>query len=380
MIEATHPLSREHARTAFGRLMPRLSDGMRRLAESLLDLITEDGSASVQQLHARLFPATDSTKSASAQLNNVLKAIGVAAQASGMALSHQFEGSKQGGIAGRKLRFLGPPPLLVAETETLSAIEPAQRINDQQGDPLIQEHKVVLLTFNEHEFNAVRRAFWPDAQGSPPALPYPLKDRPPVSVDVLGSFGNIRLFHHHSRQGNRESQRAAADIQAALQPRAIVAVGIAFGVEEGKQSVADVLVSKFVVDYELGKAHRDGTLSLRGTRPPASRTWLRALEQLDIRQNASVAKTTWPKLHVGGLLSGEKLVDHIDYRTRGSCIGIDGVWVQRAAGDERVHHLCCVGGGVLLASLLVLALVAICPVANGLDYQPVGAGPVQRGK
>ncbi|MFC3683175.1 WD40 domain-containing protein [Hydrogenophaga luteola] len=316
MTNATHPLSREHIRTAFGRLIPRLSDGMRRLAEALLDLIGEDGSASVQQLHARLFPATDNTKSASAQLNNVLKAITAAAQASGLVLSHQFEGSKQGGIAGRKLRFLGPPPLLVAETETLSAIADAQRINDQQGDPLMQEHKVVLLTFNEHEFNAVRRTFWLDTQSLPTALSYPLKDRPPVSVDVLGSFGNIRLFHHHSRQGNRESQRAAADIQAALQPRAIVAVGIAFGTEEGKRAVADVLVSKFLVDYELGKVHSDGTLSLRGPRPPASRTWVRALEQLDIRQNASTARTTWPRLHFGGLLSGEKLVDNIDYRNR----------------------------------------------------------------
>lgn len=316
MTNATHPLSREHVRTAFGRLIPRLSDGMRRLAEALLGLIGEDGSASVQQLHARLFPATDNTKSASAQLNNVLKAITTAAQASGLVLSHQFEGSKQGGIAGRKLRFLGPPPLLVAETETLSAIVPAQRINDQRGDPLIQEHKVVLLTFNEHEFNAVRSAFRPDTGTTPKTLSYSLTDRTPVSVDVLGSFRNIRLFHHHSRQGNRESQRAAADIQSAMQPRAIVAVGIAFGVKEDKQAIGDVLVSKYVVDYELSKAHNDGSLTLRGPRPPASRTWVRALEQLDIRQNASMARTTWPNLHFGGLLSGEKLVDNIDYRNR----------------------------------------------------------------
>ena len=363
MSAATHPLSREHLRTAFGRLMPCLSEGMQRLAEALLDLISPDGSISVQQAHARLFPATDNTKSASAQLNNVLKAIHKAAQDSGLALDHQFEGSKQGGTAGRKLRFLGPPPLLVAETDTLNAIDPAQRINDQQGDPLVQEHKVVLLTFNEHEFNAVRQAFWADYSTQPQTASYPLPDRPPVSVDVLGSFGNIRLFHHHSRQGNRESQRAAADLHMALQPRAMVAVGIAFGADARKQAIAEVLVSEFVVDYELGKLHKDGNLTLRGKRPPASRTWLRALEQLDTRQNASTAKTTWPKLHFGGILSGEKLVDHLDYRNR----------LMELAGQDDI-----VGGEMEAAGLFTalegtrtdwLVVKAICDWADGQKGQ-----------
>ncbi|MCA0325659.1 MAG: pentapeptide repeat-containing protein [Proteobacteria bacterium] len=314
MTNANHPLSRTHLHTAFHRLMPRLSAGMRRLAEQLLELIGEDGSAPVQQLHTQLFPATDNTKTASAQLGNLLKALARAAEESGLVLGHQFEGSKQGTTAGRKLRFLGPPPLLLAETETLNAIEPEQRIQGQLADVLVQEHKVVLLTFNKHEFEAVRKLFWNKPSAQPSLVQLPLPGRPAISLDELGSLGNMRIFHHHSRQGNRESQRASADIQAALQPRAIVAVGIAFGINEKKQNLADVLVSKFIVDYELGKVHDDGKITLRGARPPASRAWVRALEQLDTRANAGIDKTTWPRLHFGGVLSGEKLVDHRDYR------------------------------------------------------------------
>jgi len=308
-----HPLSRAQTQTAFRRLLPKLSEGPRRLAEHLLQLIGPEGDASIAKLHIALFPVAN-TRSASAQLTTLLGNIQTAAKASGLTLAHEYLGSKQAGTANRKLRFLGPPPMLRAETETLDAIAPAQRIEGQRADLLFPEHLVILVTFNEHEFTAVRTAFW-TAPNAPEARSKPLSDRAPVSADDLGLHGNIRVLHHHSRQGNRESQRATSDLQAAFQPRAVVAVGIAFGAEEDKQQLGDVLVSKFIVDYEMGKVHRDGSLSLRGARPEASYVWLRALEQLDTRcNNDHHANTTWPRLHFGGLLSGEKLVDQLDYR------------------------------------------------------------------
>lgn len=313
MSLTTHPLSRAQTQTAFARLLPKLSEGPRRLAEHLLQLIGPEGDATIAKLHTELFPVA-TTKSASAQLTTLLGNIQSAAKASGLTLAHEYLGSKQAGTANRKLRFLGPPPMLRAETETLDAIAPAQRIEGQRADLLFPEHLVILVTFNEHEFTAVRSAFW-SAQNAPDASSRPLTDRPPISADDLGLHGNIRVLHHHSRQGNRESQRATSDLQAAFQPRAVVAVGIAFGAEEDKQQLGDVLVSEFIVDYERGKVHKDGSLSLRGARPEASYAWLRALEQLNTRYNNDHhAKTTWPRLHFGGLLSGEKLVDQLDYR------------------------------------------------------------------
>jgi len=313
MSPTSHPLSRAQTQTAFARLLPKMSDGPRRLAEQLLRLIGPDGDASIALLHTTLFPVA-TTKSASAQLTTLLGSIQAGAKASGLTLAHEYQGSKQAGTAHRKLRFLGPPPMLRAETETLDAIDPAQRIEGQRADLLFPEHLVVLVTFNEHEFSAVRGAFW-SAPIAPEARSKTMPDRPPVSADDLGLYGNIRVLHHHSRQGNRESQRAVGDLHSAFQPRAIVAVGIAFGAQEDAQQLGDVLVSKFIVDYEIGKVHRDGNLSLRGARPEASYAWLRALEQLDTRCNHDPqARTTWPHLRFGGMLSGEKLVDHLDYR------------------------------------------------------------------
>ncbi|MDP2219553.1 MAG: PQQ-binding-like beta-propeller repeat protein [Hydrogenophaga sp.] len=313
MSVTPHTLSRAQTQTAFGRFLPKLSEGSRRLAEQLLQQLGPTGDVSVAVLHSTLFPLA-STKSASAQLTKLLANIASAAQASGLTLSHEYTGSKQAGTAQRKLRFLGPPPMLRAETETLDAIAPAQRIEGQLADPLYPAHRVILVTFNDHEFNAVRKAFWPYAF-APKVQHKLLAGGTTISADDLGQHDNLHVLHHHSRQGNRESQRAVSDLLAAFQPRAVVAVGIAFGVDPQKQQLGDVLVSKFIVDYEMGKVHQNGKLSLRGPRPVAPRAWLRALEQLDTRNKSSVqTKTTWPSLHFGGLLSGEKLVDAIDYR------------------------------------------------------------------
>ena len=47
-------------------------------------------------------------------------------------------------------------------------------------------------------------------------------------------------------------------------------MGIAFGVDESRQALGDVLVSAYICDYETALI-REGKLSLRGPRPSASR-------------------------------------------------------------------------------------------------------------
>ncbi len=307
-------LSHSKVQTAFQRLKPALSVPIGHLADQILRLLTEDGAATVDLLHRELFPAAANTKTASAQLSNLLKKILEAARASGLQLDYEYQGSKKAKAAQRTLHFLGPAPLLRAETETLDAIAPLQRIAGQRAVVLAPPRIVILLTFNGHEFAAVRAEFW-KAPSAPEIRHGQLTPSGTVSVDDLGLHGGLQVLHHHSQQGNRESQRAASELLQAFAPVAIVAVGIAFGINDQKQKPADVLVSKFLVDYELSKVSRGRDISLRGARPPASREWVRALEQLNLRCGQDTHfKTTWPGLHFGGLLSGEKLVDDWNYR------------------------------------------------------------------
>jgi WD40 repeat protein/nucleoside phosphorylase/uncharacterized protein YjbI with pentapeptide repeats len=298
-------LSRAQVHTAFGKLA--LTPAVNGLAKRLLNGLDDDGSVSVQAVHAELFPLA-STASASAQLSKLLKTLTAAAIKARFELTAEYEGEKKSGVAARRLRFLGPRATGQADTEGLDAIPPAQLISGQQGMPLWPDKRVVLLTFNDHEFTAVTRAFLPTT-----TAPLPNTENG-MTHFRLGQHGGVDVFLCHSAQGNRESQRTVSDLCVALKPLAVVAVGVAFGADQGKQDFGDVLVSSFICDYETAKVHDGGRISLRGPRPPAARVWVEAARQVDQMQRNGPQVGTWPTLHIKGVLSGEKLVDDMDYR------------------------------------------------------------------
>jgi RNA polymerase sigma factor (sigma-70 family) len=92
----------------------------------------------------------------------------------------------------------------------------------------------------------------------------------------------------------------------ALNPEAVVMVGIAFGMDNSKQAIGDILVSQQLSLYELRRQGKDKTI-LRGDKPHASSRLFSLLRgaQLDWK----VAP-----VHFGLVLTGEKLVDNLDYR------------------------------------------------------------------
>ena len=97
---------------------------------------------------------------------------------------------------------------------------------------------------------------------------------------------------------------------AALSPGAVIMVGIAFGVDEEKQTIGDVLVSRQLMLYDLQRAGTwEGELQIkpRGDRPHAS-AWL-----ID---RFRAAELTWleANVEVGLVLTGEKLVDNLKLR------------------------------------------------------------------
>ena len=92
----------------------------------------------------------------------------------------------------------------------------------------------------------------------------------------------------------------------ALRPAAVIMVGIAFGMREQEQTLGDILVSHRLMLYELQRVGKE-KISLRGDRPQGSPLLLNYLKSADIDWTGS-------KVHFGLLLTGEKLVDNIDYR------------------------------------------------------------------
>lgn len=165
---------------------------------------------------------------------------------------------------------------------------------------------IVLLTVNDHETHAVLEAFAPDA---------PLVSRRGVDYFDLGQHGGNQVYLTISEMGSEGIGAAMQCTQDAIehwQPQAVIAVGIAFGIDEAKQQIGDVLISNQLQGYELGRLNEDGSFTPRGDKAAAANRLLNRVRMTDVRQQRQAG--TWPKLHKGLLLSGQKLVDNLDYR------------------------------------------------------------------
>lgn len=125
----------------------------------------------------------------------------------------------------------------------------------------------------------------------------------------LGILNNSQIFMAISEMGSQglgAAQQTAQKAIAALRPQAVFAVGIAFGINGKKQEIGEILVSQQLIPYELQRVGKREII-LRGDRPHSSSALINFLKS---------AQLTWqsPKVHFGSLLSGEKLVDNLDYR------------------------------------------------------------------
>ncbi len=130
---------------------------------------------------------------------------------------------------------------------------------------------------------------------------------------------------------------------SALTPTAVIMVGIAFGVNERKQRIGDILVAQQLLLYDLQRIGTDAnssvSITLRDDKPHASPRLLAMFKSgaLDW-QGAPVT--------FGVVLSGDKLVDNVDYRQQllhfaGEAIGgeMEGAGLYVAAQRAKVDWI-----------------------------------------
>jgi nucleoside phosphorylase len=131
----------------------------------------------------------------------------------------------------------------------------------------------------------------------------------------LGIINGARVFFAQSEMGASglgASQQTVQKGIEALSPEAVIMTGIAFGIDAEKQSIGDILVSLRLRLYELLRVStEDGSIKIipRDDRPHASPWLLDRFRSADIYWDESK-----PKVRFGLILSGEKLVDNIDFR------------------------------------------------------------------
>lgn len=200
---------------------------------------------------------------------------------------------------------------------------------------------VVLLTVNEHETDAVFDVFLGERRTPSTTT------RAGVTYNDLGYHGNMRIVHTICEMGagsiGAAQQRTRSAISA-WKPTAVIAVGIAFGMDELKQRIGDVLVAAQLQDYELGRLGNSGIITPRGDKPGTSDRWRNRLRIALAIKKRDDAK--WPEVHFGLVLSGQKLVDNLDYRESlkslySGAIGgeMEGVGLYVSASEAKVDWI-----------------------------------------
>ena len=293
--------------TSVERISHALSEPVRAAIEKVIRLLDATGKATVAQIHPELFALAATTASANASLNRLLREFNSAAERLGHPIRLRITAAKNIGAERRHVWFEGPAESPhVQYTPDLNAISPSQLV-EQRAIPLSHDADIVLLTVNEHETHELLREF-----GGKTGV----ETREGITYNLLGKHGGMSVVHTICEQGSGTHGGAQSRVEDAIRtwhPRAIVAVGIAFGIDDVKQHIGDVLVSRQVQDYEHARVNADGSSKLRGSRPDASDTLLNRITTLDQSLNAD-QRLHWPKLHFGIILSGEKLVDNSEFR------------------------------------------------------------------
>lgn len=125
-------------------------------------------------------------------------------------------------------------------------IPAAKEADPAEREALANDIDLVIMTATDIERNAVLK------------LLKPLRPRRKVlrmhlgpETYFIGTFGAFTSVVTKCRMGTRQPGSAilaTSDAERHWRPRAIIMVGIAFGKEEGKQSIADVLVATQIID------------------------------------------------------------------------------------------------------------------------------------
>ncbi|TCV97734.1 nucleoside phosphorylase [Luteibacter rhizovicinus] len=166
----------------------------------------------------------------------------------------------------------------------------------------------VIVTVTDVETHAVLRNF--EAANHQKAKPIVRGEFVYQSLGTLGDFETFLTICDMGTSGLLGSQENVRRSIDALGPSYVLMVGIAFGINENKQNIGDVLVSKQLMLYDLQRINDDDSVTLRGDRPSCSSRLLNWVKN---------AKLSWhheSKIIEGVVLSGNKLVDNRSARDK----------------------------------------------------------------
>lgn len=130
----------------------------------------------------------------------------------------------------------------------------------------------------------------------------------------FGVFGKYNVAHVQSNMGSIGRDSAIMTVSNAirtLNPKFVIMIGIAFGVDSEKQNIGDVLISEGIIPYDNKRVGLD-TL-FRGQNAPSSKILLDRFKSIRTWQYLLDDSKVANKI-VSQILSGEELIDNKERR------------------------------------------------------------------
>ncbi len=132
-----------------------------------------------------------------------------------------------------------------------------------------------------------------------------------------GIFGHYEIVHVQCAMGSISRSSSIMTINDALHDfdfKVVIMIGIAFGLDSVKQNIGDLIVSKSVFPYDV-KRHGALEIVSRGSEALSSKILLNRIENIKIGwKHRSSGNKKDNEVYVTKVLSGESLVDNIDFR------------------------------------------------------------------
>lgn len=245
-----------------------------------------------------------------------------------------------------------PPTLQASEPTAVEAVSRAEEGREQPSDsPSPARADILLVTATEIECTEVLELF--EKKLKRQYIRYHLRGNTYYYLGALKGAEIILVQSGMGTSGPRGSTLTIIDSIDDLQPRAVIMVGVAYGMDEQRQQIGDILVARQLYAYELVK---EGETRIDRNDIPAASALL-----LD---RFSSGKVDWKgaKVSFGLLLSGGHLIDNREFRDNLRTLA------PEALGGEME------GGGLYAAAyrrrVEWILVKAICDFADGKKNHP----------
>lgn len=133
----------------------------------------------------------------------------------------------------------------------------------------------------------------------------------------FGIFGCYKIAHVQCAMGSISRDSSIMTVSTALQKlksNIVMMIGIAFGVDETKQKIGDVLIAESVIPYNSKRVGKGRTIQ-RGIEAQSSQILLNRFKNIRTWEHI-INGNLKAKLIFTRVLSGEELVDNLKYRNK----------------------------------------------------------------